>query len=97
MAYLDGMDYLAEELEPEAFEEFKQLYYEEYDYMYDNNDIPSDGFSYSEMLDLGDELIKAHMPLLLQFVRDRMDPLSSDREVAAFAIAVMKTGYVWFR
>lgn len=65
-----------------------------YDYMYENNDEIECGLVKSEMIDLGDALLQSNIPLVGQFIRFRDDLLTSDREVAAFAVAVVQSGYV---
>ena len=88
MWYSDDM------LDDDQLEEFKDLYRETYEWLYDNNDEPEDDFDYYEMMDVCEVLMQEEMPILIQFVRDRMDPVSSDRELVAFAITAVKLGYV---
>ena len=90
--------YAEDELTDEQYETLKEDYVSEYNYMYDNYDEPStdEWGTYDELVELGDGMARAEVPFLIQFARERMDPLSSDREVAAFALASLKNGFVWF-
>lgn len=59
---------------------------EVYTFLYNNEDkIPN----YKDMVALGDRMIGTHDKFVTDFIKYRGDFLTSDREVAAFAYAVL--------
>lgn len=67
------------------------LFDEAYKYIYERND---DVDFYKCAVSFGDELIRQHHPLVAEFNTAREEPMLSDREVAAFAIAASELGMV---
>lgn len=64
-----------------------------YEYLY-NADVAGVRVpGYNLAVEYGDELIREHHPVVAEFVKARQDPLTSDREVAAFAFAAVALGY----
>lgn len=69
----------------------EQQYEKEYDFLYDHKDNVAGA---KEAMEFGDELSRAHDPILFQFLAYRdFDPLSSDREITAYAFAVCGLGW----
>ena len=65
----------------------KELFDSEYRNLYEKkDDVPG----YKDAVEEGDALIQKHPMLVSKFAAYRMDFLSSDREVAAFAFAFKK-------
>ena len=65
------------------------LFNEAYKYLYERYD---DVDFYKVTLSFGDMLIRQHHPLVAEFNSAREEPMLSDREVAAFAIAASELG-----
>ena len=74
--------------------ELNRQFEKEYAFIYETQREGKHVVGYSEALDFGDEMIRSHHPLLVEFVKAREDALVSDREVAAFAFAAAELGYV---
>lgn len=65
---------------------------EEYDFLYEMDGKGTYVAGYDEALAFGEQMLSNQDPLLIGFVRYRQDPLTSDRELAAFAFAVTSLG-----
>ena len=66
---------------------FKEEFDREYRFLYENHDNVA---GYEEAVKAGDEFIRRYPKFAGMFAAYRMDFLSSDREVAAFAFALEK-------
>ena len=65
--------------------EFFKRFQEKYDFLYEHDDRAA---GYYEALSFGNDFIKTHSDFVKKFNAYRQDILSSDREVAAFALAL---------
>lgn len=77
------------QLTKQELELLQKQFNKEYDFLYENENVAGA----DEAMEFGDELINAHDPLVAQFGNYRQDLLTSDREVAAFAFAVVELGW----
>lgn len=65
--------------------EFLKRFGEEYNNLYEGKTVVKD---YQELIETGDNFICNHPEFVGEFVKYRRDYISSDREVAAFMLAV---------
>lgn len=70
---------------------FNTRYCETYNRLYDSREaVPG----YREAIDAGDKMFKTHPDLLGDFCKYRIDVITSDRELAAFALTLKSMGLV---
>lgn len=65
----------------------------EYDFLYETHGQGAKVAGEDEAMEFGDKMIHEHDPIVAQFANYRHDILSSDREVMAFAFAVVEMGW----
>lgn len=75
------VDILNTELTDINIAAFLEKFNEEYQFLYDNHDNVA---GYAEALAAGNQFFEAYPGFIAEFVRYRGDPLTSDREIAAF-------------
>ena len=66
-------------------EKFAKKFAEEYELLYDNRDNVA---GYREAVQEGDEFIRLHPEFVGEFAKYRGDLITSDRELAAFMLAL---------
>ena len=81
----DIVDILNTELTDINAAAFLEKFNEEYQFLYDNNDNVA---GYAEALAAGNQFFEAHPNFIAEFAQYRGDPLTSDREIAAFMFAL---------
>lgn len=81
----DIVDILNTELTDINIATFFEKFNEEYQFLYDNHDNVA---GYAEALAAGNRFFEAHPNFIAEFARYRGDPLTSDREIAAFMFAL---------
>ena len=76
----------------ETLYELGQQFAKEYEFLYNADCNHQYVAGYDEALDFGLEMLDSEDDLMIEYARYRQDPLTSDREIAAFAFAVTELG-----
>lgn len=76
-------------MKQEFLKAFSDKFYQNYDFLYDNNDNVA---GYDEAVDAFDNMNDKEKAILLDFVKYRQDFIASDREAAAFMFTIEDFG-----